>query len=80
MSISKLTRRALVASTAAMPAVAVLPIAAQAATEPDPAFALIERFKEASQFMEGRRPLKNRRLTSFEISTAASSQTRSARK
>jgi hypothetical protein len=48
MSKSTLTRRALVASIAAMPAAAVLPIAAQAATEPDPAFALIERFKEAS--------------------------------
>lgn len=37
MSKSTLTRRALVASTAAMSAAAALPIAVQAATEPDPA-------------------------------------------
>jgi hypothetical protein len=42
---SKLSRRSLVAGAAAMPAAAVLPIAAQAVTEPDPASALIERFK-----------------------------------
>jgi hypothetical protein len=49
MSKSTLTRRALVASTAAIPVAALPLIAAQAATEPDHlAFALIERFKEAS--------------------------------
>jgi ABC-type sugar transport system substrate-binding protein len=44
MSKSTLTRRALVASTAAMPAAAALglPAVAQAAAEPDPIFAVIE--------------------------------------
>jgi hypothetical protein len=49
MSKSTLTRRALVASTAAMPAAAALglPAVAQAAAEPDPIFALIEKYREA---------------------------------
>jgi hypothetical protein len=45
---SNLSRRSLVAGAATMPAAAVLPIAAQAVTEPDPASALIQLFKEAS--------------------------------
>ena len=49
MSKSTLTRRALVASTAAVPAAAALglPAIALAAAEPDPIFALVERLKEA---------------------------------
>ena len=49
MSKSTLTRRALVASTAAVPAAAALglPAVAQAAAEPDPAFALIEEYRRA---------------------------------
>jgi ABC-type sugar transport system substrate-binding protein len=45
MSKSTLTRRALVASTAALPAAAALglPTAAQAAAEPDPIFAAMEQ-------------------------------------
>ena len=45
MSKSTLTRRALVASTAALPAAAALglPAAAQAAAEPDPIFAAMEQ-------------------------------------
>jgi hypothetical protein len=42
---STLTRRALVASTAAIPAAVALPIAAQAAAEPDPIFATIEEYQ-----------------------------------
>jgi hypothetical protein len=49
MSKSTLTRRALVASTdPCRPRLPELARVAQAAAEPDPAFALIERFKEAS--------------------------------
>ena len=46
MSKSNLTRRALVASTAAMPAAAALglPAVAQAAAEPDPIFAAIGKY------------------------------------
>jgi hypothetical protein len=49
MSKSSLTRRALVASTAAVPAAAALglPAAAQAAAEPDPIFALIEEYRQS---------------------------------
>jgi len=47
MSKSTLTRRALVASTAAVPAALSLPAIAQAAAAPDPTFAAIERYKSA---------------------------------
>jgi hypothetical protein len=48
MSKSTLTRRALVASTAAMPAAAALGLpVAQAAAEPDPIFAAIEAHRQA---------------------------------
>ena len=66
MSKSTLTRRALVASTAAVPAAAALglPIA-QAAAEHDPAFALIERYKEASDIFEKAAAAENRALERF---------------
>ncbi len=50
MSKSTLTRRALVASTAAVPAAAALglPVIAQAAAAPDPIFALIEEYRRLS--------------------------------
>jgi hypothetical protein len=49
MSKSTLTRRALVASAAAVPAAAALslPAVAQATAEPDPIFAVIEVYREA---------------------------------
>jgi hypothetical protein len=40
---SNLSRRSLVAGAATIPAAVALPIAVQAATEPDPAFAAVER-------------------------------------
>jgi hypothetical protein len=43
-----LTRRALVASTAAIPAAAALSLPAIAAAEPDPIFAAIEEYRRAS--------------------------------
>ena len=50
MSKSTLTRRALVASTAAMPAAAALGLpVAQAAAEPDPIFAAIEAHRKARE-------------------------------
>jgi uncharacterized protein (DUF1501 family) len=47
MSKSTLTRRALVASTAAIPAAAALPVAAAQAAEPDPIFTAIARYRAA---------------------------------
>ena len=51
MSKSTLTRRALVASTAAMPAAAALglPAVAQTAAEPDPIFAAMEKYLAGHQ-------------------------------
>jgi hypothetical protein len=48
MSKSTMTRRALVASTAAVPAAAALSLPAIAAAEPDPIFAAIEEYQRAS--------------------------------
>jgi hypothetical protein len=81
MSKSTLTRRALVASTdPCRPRLPELARVAQAAAEPDPAFALIGASKRRPQFMEGRLPLKSRRLTAFEIGPAEVDRRRSARK
>jgi hypothetical protein len=48
MSTTKdVTRRTIVGGAAALPAVAMLPMAAAATTEPDPIFAAIERYQKA---------------------------------